>query len=146
MATDKRWVVFDTSVYVTAIRNGLGSPAFQQLQDWLPRTYLASVVAAELRAGATDEAARRVVHQFARWAHRVGRIVTPSAATWERAGDVLGLIRVKEPPLRSKVPTLWNDLLIALSARQIGAMVVTSNAGDFELLRRYVRFELEVIA
>lgn len=38
---------------------------------------------------------------------------------------------------------LWNDTLIALSARQIGASVVTGNVGDFELLRRFVRFDLE---
>ena len=138
-----RWLVFDTSVYITAIRGGLDSPAFLTLQERLPRTHLASVVSAELRAGATSEGARRAVHEFTHWAHRVGRIVTPNASDWERAGDILGRIRVKEPKLRSRLPSLWNDLLIALSARQIGATVVTSNALDFELLRRYVRFDLE---
>ena len=38
---------------------------------------------------------------------------------------------------------LWNDALIALSARQVGATVVTRNVGDFALLRRYARFEYE---
>lgn len=38
---------------------------------------------------------------------------------------------------------LWNDALIALSARQIGATVVTRNVRDFALLRRYARFESE---
>jgi predicted nucleic acid-binding protein len=41
------------------------------------------------------------------------------------------------------VSTLWNDVLIALSARRIGATLVTRNVEDFELLRRYLRFELE---
>jgi len=78
-----------------------------------------------------------------RWADRVGRVVTPTAGTWERAGDLLGRLRRREPHSRSRVPLLWNDALIALSARQIGATLVTSNLRDFELLRRHLRFELE---
>jgi predicted nucleic acid-binding protein len=44
--------------------------------------------------------------------------------------------------VRTKLPGLWNDALIALSARQIGATVVTENLRHFALLRRYARFEL----
>jgi predicted nucleic acid-binding protein len=141
--TTRRWLVFDTNVYIAAMRGGLGSPALQKLQEDLPRTYLASVVAAELRAGSLTESARKAVHEFTGWADRVGRVVTPGASDWERAGDVLGRIRRTEPRLRSKVSTLWNDALIALSARRIGATLVTRNIEDFELLRRYLRFELE---
>ena len=141
--TIRRWLVFDTSVYIAAMRSGPSSLTHLMLQDDLPRTYLASVVAAELRAGSRTESARRAVHEFTGWADRVGRVVTPGASDWERAGDVLGRIRRTEPRLRSKVPSLWNDVLIALSARQIGATLVTRNVEDFELLRRYVRFELE---
>jgi len=72
--------------------------------------------------------------------------VTPDAGTWARAGGHLGEIRRKEPHLRSKIPTLWNDLLIVLSARQVGAMLVTHNAQDFDLLRRYVRFDLHILS
>jgi predicted nucleic acid-binding protein len=140
-----RKLVFDTSVYISAIRGGLASPAFLALQEGLPRTHLVSVVSAELRAGATSKAARDAVLQFTRLAERVGRVVTPSAAAWNGAGDVLARIREREPRLRSKAARLWNDLLIATSARQIGATVVTENAQDFELLRRYFKFELQVL-
>jgi len=71
-------------------------------------------VSAELRAGATNDRARRAVHQFTRWAHRVGRVVTPTATSWQRAGDVLSAIRERDPHARSKLAALWNDLLIAL--------------------------------
>ena len=135
-------LVFDTSVYIAAIQGGLESPALRALQEGLPRTHLASVVSAELRAGATNERARRAVDHFTRWAHRVGRVVTPSAASWERAGDVLSAIRQREPRLRSKLPSLWNDLLIALCARQVGATVITADVDDFALLRRYLQFQL----
>ncbi len=135
-------IVYDTTVYVAAIREGILGATFRMLIDSLPRTYLASVVSGELRAGARTESARRAVEQFTRVAQRVGRIVTPSAAAWERAGDVLGKVRRDEPQLRPRIALLWNDVLIALSARQVGAAVVTHNARDFELLRRYIRFEL----
>ncbi|MGH7264912.1 MAG: type II toxin-antitoxin system VapC family toxin [Candidatus Rokuibacteriota bacterium] len=138
--------MFDTSAYIAAIRGGVGSPASERLQNRLPRTYLASVVSAELRAGASTEDARRAVSHFTLWARRVGRLVTPSAASWDRAGDVLGQLRAREPGLRSKIPALWNDLWIALAARQVGATVVTANARDFEILRRYLRFDLEITA
>jgi predicted nucleic acid-binding protein len=141
-----KWLVFDTSVYIEAIRGGVFGPAFRTLQDKLPRTYLASVVAAELLAGATSQPARRAVHDFIRRAHKVRRVVTPSASTWERAGDHFADIRRKEPHLRSKIPSLWNDLLIALCAKQVGAMVVTHDAQDFTLLRRYLRFDLHTFS
>ena len=141
-----KWLVFDTSVYITAIQGGLFSPAFRTLQENLPRTYLASVVCAELLAGATNQAARRAVLELVRRAHRVRRVVTPGASDWEHAGEHLGEIRRREPHLRSKIRTLWNDLLIALCARQVGAMVVTHNARDFELLRRYLRFNLHILS
>jgi predicted nucleic acid-binding protein len=48
--------------------------------------------------------------------------------------------------MRSKIPTLWNDLLIALCARQVGATLVTHDAQDFELLRPYVRFDLHILS
>jgi predicted nucleic acid-binding protein len=144
METAKR-LVFDTGVYIAAIQGGFFSPAFRTLQEKLPRTYLASVVSAELLAGATNQAARKTVLDFIRRAHRVRRVVTPDAGAWERAGEILSEIRRKEPHLRSKIPTLWNDLLIALCARQVGATAVTQNARDFELLRRYLRFDLHIL-
>ncbi|MBM3219152.1 MAG: type II toxin-antitoxin system VapC family toxin [Candidatus Rokubacteria bacterium] len=137
-----RWLVFDTTIYIAAIRGGLESAAARALTAGRARTYLSSVVSAELRAGATAEIARRAVHELTIWSHRVGRVVTPTAASWERAGDVLGRMRRREPALRSKTASLWNDVLIALCARQVGASVVTENLDDFELLRRYVRFDL----
>src|SRR5262249_58772488 len=54
---------------------------------------------------------------------------------WNQAGDLLANVWRQEPRSRDKVSSLWNDALIALSARQIGAIVVTKNVGDFALLR-----------
>jgi predicted nucleic acid-binding protein len=93
-----------------------------------------------------DQTGRRAVLELADRFDRLGRIITPDARSWNRAGDVLGEIRRREPGLRAKIASLWNDALIALSARQIGASIVTDNVSDFELLRRSVRFGLEPFA
>lgn len=139
-------LVFDTSVYIAAIRGGLFTPAFRMLQENLPRTHLASVVSAELLAGAMTPDARRAVLTFIRRAHAVRRVVTPDAGSWEHAGEILAKIRRDEPHLRSKTPTLWNDLLIALCARQVGAMVVTKNSRDFTLIGEYLPFNLRLLS
>jgi predicted nucleic acid-binding protein len=43
-----------------------------------------------------------------------------------------------------KLRELHFDVLIALTARAYGALLVTSNAADFELIREYRDFPLEV--
>jgi len=137
------WRVFDTNVYVAAIREGEHGDAFERLRTAAPHTYLASVVSAELRAGAVDNVGRQAVAELVEPFHRSRRVVTPDASSWNRAGDLLADIWRKEPRSRDKIPSLWNDALIALSARQVGASVVTKNVRDFALLRRYARFEYE---
>jgi predicted nucleic acid-binding protein len=136
-------MVFDTNVYVAALREGLGGASFDRLEAAAPRTFLASVVSAELRAGALDDAGRTSVIALMQRFERVGRVVVPTAESWNAAGDVLARIVRREPAFRSKIRGLWNDALIALAARQIGATLVTENLQDFRLLRHYVRFELE---
>ena len=136
-----RWMVFDTNIYVAALREGLGGATVGRLEATAPRTFFASVVSAELRAGALDEAGRRSVIALTERFERLGRVVVPTAGSWHDAGDVLARIARREPAFRTKVRGLWNDALIALSARQIGATLVTENLDDFGLLRRYARFD-----
>ena len=49
------------------------------------------------------------------------------------------------PDLRSKLPSLVNDCLLALSARSIGATLYTRNRDDFMLLKRLRSFNLIVL-
>jgi predicted nucleic acid-binding protein len=44
----------------------------------------------------------------------------------------------------AKLRELHFDVLIALTARSNGARVITSDARDFELIKRYRSFDLEV--
>ncbi len=139
-----RKVIYDTNIYIGAIRGGASSREFDLLRHSLPFTYLCSVVTAELYAGAIDSLALRLTAPFVLLSERVGRVVTPSHRSWGEAGRILGRIREEVPQIRSKLPALFNDALIALSAIQIGGSICTRNKEDFELLRRYRKFELEL--
>ena len=77
---------------------------------------------------------------------RTGRLVAPTFADWLEASDVVTTIERTDASWRSKLPALLNDVLIALSARRIGATVFTYNAGDFRLVRRHRAFSLRVLA
>ena len=140
----RRKVIYDTNIYIGAVRGGAGSAEFELLSRSLPITYLCSVVSAELYAGAIDVIALRLTAPFVLRSERVGRVVTTSYRSWNEAGRMLGRVRQEEPQFSSKLPALFNDALIALSANQIGAAVCAKNKEDFELLRRYRRFELEL--
>ena len=51
-----------------------------------------------------------------------------------------------EPPASRPQPRgLVNDALIALTARSIGAAVVTRNERDFRLIRGIRPFDLEIV-
>jgi predicted nucleic acid-binding protein len=139
-------LVVDTNVYIMAIRQGHQGPAAARLSEWFPRTYLAAVVSAELRAGVRSDHGLEQVHTFSAGFARVGRVVAPTARSWDVAGDVLALIARARPDLSESVRDLWNDALIAMSARQIGATVITDNIADFALLLEYVDFGLEPFA
>jgi predicted nucleic acid-binding protein len=140
-----RKIIFDTNVYINAIHGGAASKPYRLLFDSLPSTHLCSVVSAELYLGALDFRGIRLIQGFVVRSEKVGRVVTPSHGSWNESARILAKISQKEPKYNSKLTALLNDALIALSALQIGATVCTGDKEDFELIRRYKRFALEII-
>jgi len=65
---------------------------------------------------------------------KTGRVVTPCHRQWKEAGDVLAKLLDQRPDLRSKLPALVNNCLLALSARAIGATLYSRNRDDFMML------------
>jgi len=133
-------VVLDTSVYVSWLNQGLHA-------EWLlgPGVVrcLSAVVLMELRVGATTRRARRAVSQLVRPYETSGRLVAPSARLFDEAAIVLQRLRMRGLEVRRA--SLVNDVLIALTARAMGATVVTANAADFQAIRDSRRFSLHVI-
>ncbi len=126
-ATD---ILFDTNILVDWFRSGdhesiiLGPGII---------CYLSAVVVMELRAGITNRKASRGLDQLVRQFERAGRLVIPTARSFDDAGKLLPRLRAAGGEIRRS--SLVNDLLIALTARQVGA-TVCSRDGDFALIGR----------
>lgn len=130
-------VILDTSIFVDQLRTGRHQRRIEALTG-LVRT--SSVVLAELWRGVTQAGES----EFLRAVGRNHPILTPTENNWLESGQMLAKIRADRRLLAEKVRDLHFDVLIALTARSFGARVVTSNRGDFELIRSYRRFELEI--
>jgi predicted nucleic acid-binding protein len=95
----------------------------------------------ELRAGAHTRAGRSAVDRLVRSYETAGRLVAPSPRVFDRAGSALRQLRLAGRDVRSAA--FVNDVLIALTARELGATVVTANVGDFEAIKAVEPFALE---
>ena len=138
--------LIDTDLYIDLIQSGITLPLIQEIYDKdTPGIYFSSVVAQELLAGARSPAGRRRVEVLYRPFERVGRVVTPSHSQWKDAGGILAKVLDDRPDLKTKLPALVNDCLLALSARSLGATLYTRNRDDFVLLQRIRSFYLVVI-
>lgn len=140
-----RKVLFDTNVYIEAIHAGPEADAYQLLLSALPRTYLSAVVVQELYTGTLDAFGERLVERFVGQTEKTGRIVIPTYQDWKETGRILAKIGRQEPAQRTRIPRLVNDVLLAMSAMQIGATLFTFNEEDFRLIARYKKFSLQIL-
>ena len=138
--------ILDTNLYIEASRSAVRREQFRTMFfPLLPLTYLSAVVAYELIVGTADRRSLIDVQEFVNPLEQTGRVVTPTFDDWTEASAVTTAIQVQDRGWRSKLPKLLNDILIALSARRIGAIVVTRNRADFVLIRRHTAFALRVL-
>jgi predicted nucleic acid-binding protein len=138
--------ILDTNLYVDASRSLVRREQFKTtFSPLLPATYLSAVVAYELLRNTADRRALANVREFLNPLERTGRIVTPTFEDWVEASAVVRAVEASDRAWRSKLPKLLNDILIALSARRVGAIVVTRNRSDFVLIRRHKGFALRVL-
>lgn len=105
--------------------------------------YLSSVVQMELRAGARTRPARRLLDRLVRAHAASGRLLAPSPPVFDDAGLVLQALRMAGREVRRA--SLVNDVLIALTARRLGATLYTGDGEDFKAIRRVRDFALEVV-
>ena len=130
-----RFGVFDTSVYIEDFKTGRFARQILE-SPFVPRC--SAVVLHELLRGARTPLER----QFVRDLERNCRVVTPTERHWIDAAEILARIKDREGYDAGKIRDLGFDVLIALSARSIGATLVTCNEADFRAIGRHVRFEV----
>jgi predicted nucleic acid-binding protein len=136
-------VLFDTSVYIAALRTGDEARFyFRQIAEGAA-VWLSSVVLEELFAGA-DVRDRHVIERLARDFGKIGRIVVPNLADWVQTGKVLARLAARYGYESIGRGRLTNDALIAVSASHLAVTVVTANARDFEKLAEFQPFQWRV--
>lgn len=138
-------ILLDSSVYITALRNGGDSSIL--LQRWVQESplWLSSVVLEELYAG-TNPADRRILEKLERDFERAGRILVPSLADWVLAGKVLAAVAQKHAYEKIGRARLTNDALIATSAARNGISLITTNPRDFALLADFCPLQWQIRA
>jgi predicted nucleic acid-binding protein len=126
-------VVPDTSVWVTLIRQGVPEGMVRRsIRGGSIR--LTSIVAQELYAGAASAGDKGDLDRIRQSFVSAGLTLTPTFDDWCAAGTMIeryGRLHGRVNP-RDHL----NDVLIVLSAAQVGATVLTWNVGD---MRRWNR-------
>lgn len=137
-----RRLVIDTNLYIDWFNAGRHEGVLFQ-RDAVK--YLSAVVMLELYAGAFSPRDRWLVRSVVAAFDRADRVLVPSGAVYEDAGHVLRALQESRGYQLVGSPSVVNDVLIALSARMIGATVVTSNARDFTAIREVRPFKLTIV-
>jgi predicted nucleic acid-binding protein len=139
-----RKYVLDTQLFIQGFRDPAAYEALQQFhRGFAPFEYLSVIVAQELRSGIRrprDRKAleRHVLNVF----ERANRLITPSADAWHTSGDLLAEMARKDGLEIARVSKAFaNDVLLALSCRESGCVLVTDNERGFQRIRRFVQFE-----
>lgn len=133
-------VLFDTSIYISALRRKAeGAAALTRLSAG-SAVWLSAIVLQELYAGARGShlsAVQRLEWDF----HQAARIVVPDLSDWTQAGRVLARLGDRYDYESIGRGRLTNDALIAVSAGRMGITVITANRRDFSRLAEFRPFE-----
>ena len=136
-------VLFDTSIYITALRRGDDAALGLRRIAVGAAVWLSSVVLEELYAG-VGLRDRHVVERLERDFHRARRILVPNLTDWTQTGTVLARLAAKYDYEQIGKGRLTNDALIAMSAGRLGITVITGNARDFGKLAEFRSFQWRV--
>jgi predicted nucleic acid-binding protein len=139
-----RKYVLDTNLFINAFRDPQANEALQRFhRDFSPFEHFSVIVGQELRAGVRQPRDRKALERHVlRIFERANRTIAPSAGAWHHSGDVLSHMARKDGIEIARVSKAFaNDILLALSCRESGCVLVTENDRDFSRIRRFVAFE-----
>lgn len=130
--------LLDTNIYVEAFARGPDDSGFRAFhQGSLPQLILSAVVVHELLIGARSAQHRHQLGALIEVFRTRRRLHVPTLATWELATTIdqdLRDLRRYTASLAQR--SFANDILLAATARELGATIVTRNLADFEVIGR----------
>jgi predicted nucleic acid-binding protein len=127
--------ILDTSIYIDNLRSGRFK---QEILDLKFVVRCSAVVLAELSRGARSRPMKRFVDDLTKNL----RIIAPNEREWIQSGRIVNRIATAKGYDIHKTRELHFDVLIALTARRIGAYLITCNGDDFTAVREYLDFNL----
>jgi predicted nucleic acid-binding protein len=139
-----RKYVLDTQLFINAFRDPAANDALKRFhRAFAPFEHFSVIVAQELRAGVKRQQDRKALERNVLSVfERAGRTFAPSAVAWHRLGDLLSDMARKEGLEIARLSKSFaNDVLLALSCREAGCVLVTDNERDFQRIRDYVQFD-----
>ena len=139
-------ILFDTSIYISAFRQGEASilamrRASRSGDGGSAPLWLSAVVLSELLVGASEKRARQQLLETEREFLKLNRLLVPMQRDWSLAGQVLAQVGVKYGYEQVGRARLTNDALIAMSAARNGFTVLTKNASDFKKIAEFRPFQ-----
>ncbi len=129
-------ILFDTSVYITALRQGDDAVLRTRNIAHGSPLWLSAVVLEELYAGASARGRKRLA-KFERDFVKAHRLLVPQASEWARTGEVLARIGEKYGYERIGKARITNDALIGTSASRLGLILLTVNERDFKMIAEF---------
>ena len=143
IAGRERRYALDTNVFIHATRDLDWQEQLVGFQTaFAPFEWLSAVVAQELLAGARGTSAKVIERTIIEPFERRGRIIVPSYSAWKETGAVLASLVMSNKARWDAVSRSFvNDVLLAMSCRESGVVLVTQNVKDFERIAEVRAFD-----
>ena len=124
-------ILLDTNVLIDFLRAGMHTEWVLGGHGSVVR-FISAVALLELRLGADTPKRKKAVDRMQQ-AFQAGRTLGLTATTLDHAGRLFRAVHGNASGMRDRLAPM-NDMLIALTAREIGATVITSNVLEFRRL------------
>jgi predicted nucleic acid-binding protein len=134
-------ITYDTSIFI----------AYKPAE--LPAGFrMSAVVLQELTAGAADKSEIQSWHTTWKLHEKENTLLVPTGEDWWLAGKVLNsLLRGLKSKAGGKTPKLpadekqriIRDVLIARTAKRAGALLITNNISDFQMIRQFCNVRIK---
>ena len=132
-------IVIDTNIYIEIFN----SAQYERLRNPFQYiVFLAYPVLHELWMGARGRQEIRHLAAFQDRFVKLKRLIVPSENSLILIGHACHQLR-KSGKLDPVYPKHYNDITIAVLARQVGATVMTNNIADFKAIKKTVDFQFE---
>ncbi|MBW7941886.1 MAG: PIN domain-containing protein [Candidatus Kuenenia stuttgartiensis] len=95
-----------------------------------------AIVLMELLSGSFDKKEQKLIEQI----KKNFTVISVSEKQWYATGDVMLKLRRDKKIDSLRIRNLLADILIAVSVRDIGAILVTKNEKDFKLINEVLDF------